>query len=209
VGKIRSTCGWDRRQRTPKLPPLLSVGEIVDQEPTSNNKPQRSGPGLSDTTLRPSDLKEQPCVLGMRPFVSTRKIPVYSGLNLDATVLNSCGAHYILPTRRSGLKLFGSRPVLCGDEIHTIIPYPEYRPQYSDRRFAEAFELIGVSHVPDHEEKSKAHEIIENFATRPLPKSFSYKFSIESQATPYELYPEKFFPETYDCFKRQAYPARN
>jgi hypothetical protein len=87
------------------------------------------------------------------------------------------------------------------DELHTIVPYPDYRPQYSDRRFAEAFELIGVAHCPEDEEKRKAHEIIEDFATRPLPQSFSYKFSIESNATSYELYPQKFFPETYDLLR--------
>jgi hypothetical protein len=124
----------------------------------------------------------------------------YSGRNSSGGRLMRSALYY--PHTEIRTEALWKSALLMWDEIHTIIPYPEYRPQYSDRRFAEAFELIGVSHVPDYEEKSKAHEIIEDFATRPLPKSFSYKFSIESQATPYELYPEKFFPQTYDLLQK-------
>ena len=96
---------------------------------------------------------------------------------------------------------FWKSALLMWDEIHTISPYEEYEPQYQDPRFAEAFELIGVPHCPDDEEKQKAHEIIADFATRPLPQAFSFQYSVESNANLYELYPQKFHAETFDLLR--------
>lgn len=88
--------------------------------------------------------------------------------------------------------------LLMWDEIHTIAPYEGFRPTYSNNRFAKAFELIGVLHRPSDEEKHCAHEVIKDFATRPLPQAFSYKLT---EADVYEMYPDKFFPETWALLK--------
>jgi hypothetical protein len=86
--------------------------------------------------------------------------------------------------------------LLLWDEIRTIVPFDGYRPDYDDRESAEAWELIGKVHCPNEDEKKQAHELVEDFATRPLPRAFSYK-SVQDPNEIYEVYPQKLLPDTW------------
>ena len=86
--------------------------------------------------------------------------------------------------------------LLLWDTVHTIVPWPEYKPTYEDHLLSEAYELIGVAHYPDAQEKRLAHEFVEDFATRPLPRAFGVKSALE-HADMYELYPGKLLPKTW------------
>ncbi len=90
--------------------------------------------------------------------------------------------------------------LLLWDKVYTIAPNPGYQPYYESRLFQEAYTLIGKTHEIGDDEKALAHSIIEDFATRPLPHAFSFESSREG-APIYELYPEKFFPETWQLLQ--------
>jgi len=62
--------------------------------------------------------------------------------------------------------------LLLWDNVAIVAPYPGFVPEYEERHFQEAFEIIGRCHYPTEQEKRNAHELIEDFATRPLPKAF-------------------------------------
>src|SRR5689334_22741291 len=65
--------------------------------------------------------------------------------------------------------------LLMWDSLYVMTPWKEFQPYYDSMEAAEAFDVIGRCHVPSAEEKQRAHEIIEDFATRPLPATFSYR----------------------------------
>ena len=92
--------------------------------------------------------------------------------------------------------------LLLWDTVEYIVPDPEYRPYYEDRSMAKAIELIGKRHHPDESEKQEAHKVIEEFATRPLPEPFYYMNLGGSYGEPYEIYPQKFMPETFDLLRQ-------
>src|ERR1022692_1317282 len=80
------------------------------------------------------------------------------------------------------------RALLLWDKLEFIVPDDDYRPHYTDRRFNEAMEIIGVRHVPNDEEKRVVHEQVEELVTQPvLPAVFYY----HGQQDPYEIYPQK------------------
>jgi hypothetical protein len=68
--------------------------------------------------------------------------------------------------------------LLLWDSLTIIAPFQGFRPRYNNAGFQEAFDVIGRYHVPTQGEKRKAHELIEDFATRPLPDSFYYQESV-------------------------------
>ena len=88
------------------------------------------------------------------------------------------------------------RALLLWDELEFIVPYPEYQAYYSDPVIAEAAELIGHNHCPTEDEKKRAHTDIEEIVTRPrLPDAFYFNARTRE---PYEVYPQKFLPDTWD-----------
>src|SRR6058998_711562 len=64
--------------------------------------------------------------------------------------------------------------LLLWDRVHVIVPWSSFRPTYEERDHARALELIGEYHEPSDQEKQQAHDMVEDFATRPLPNAFSY-----------------------------------
>jgi hypothetical protein len=86
------------------------------------------------------------------------------------------------------------RALLLWDKLEYIAPDENYTPYYSDRRFAEAIDVIGKRHVPTDEEKNIVHSHIEEFLARPkMPEVFYY----HGQPEPYEIYPQKFSDRTW------------
>src|SRR5258707_15432081 len=84
--------------------------------------------------------------------------------------------------------------LLLWDQVHIMVPWEGFHPDYHDRDHARALELIGVHRVPSYEEKKQAHEIVEDFVTRPLPEPFSYVSKRHRHDWP--VYPEKLLPDT-------------
>src|SRR5262245_51438244 len=91
--------------------------------------------------------------------------------------------------------------LLLWDRVHIIVPWEGYRPDYRSIDLSQAFELIGYCHYPSEEEKRQAHEIIEDFAKQPLPEAFTYREAEWTGAEPYELYPQKLLPKTWEMLR--------
>jgi hypothetical protein len=70
--------------------------------------------------------------------------------------------------------------------------------RYSDREFAQAFELIGVTRTPKDSEKSRLHEQLEDMATRQLPPSFYYSTTFNPDSRDYQIFTEKLLHRTWD-----------
>src|ERR1043165_3413438 len=93
------------------------------------------------------------------------------------------------------------RALLMWDHLEFIVPDPRFKTEYEDPVVAEAIELIGKNHCPNADEKKEAHDRIEELVTRPkLPESFLYRGS-----DPYEIYPMKFLPETWELLKESKH----
>ena len=88
--------------------------------------------------------------------------------------------------------LMKSSPMLW-DRVHIIVPFDDYKLQYASSESQQCFDLIGKCHYPSPDERQRTHELIEDFATRRLPDSFSY-FSVQSSNETYEVYPQKLLP---------------
>lgn len=91
--------------------------------------------------------------------------------------------------------------LLLWDKLHTIVPYEGYRPDYQDPLISEAYELMGVDHCPNDQEKRLVHEFVEDFATRPLPKAFGYQAAAADKDI-YEVYPGKLLPKTWKVLEQ-------
>jgi hypothetical protein len=89
--------------------------------------------------------------------------------------------------------------LLLWDRVHIMVPWEGFSLNAHDRDHARALEIIGVSHVPSEEEKKQAHEIVADFATRPLPEAFSYRSKGDRDDWP--VYPEKLLPETWHMLR--------
>ncbi len=87
--------------------------------------------------------------------------------------------------------------LLLWDEIHVIAPWKDYKPAYPNSLHREAFDVIGKCRVPTDEEKQEAHEMILDFATRPLPPAFSFKAAPGAENEVYEMYPQKLADMTW------------
>jgi hypothetical protein len=92
------------------------------------------------------------------------------------------------------------RTALLFWDLHIIVPWKSYGLHGVSRDHDMALEIIGVEHVPSDAEKREAHEILEDFATRPLPEAFSY-FPGNPEATnwahDWPVYAHKLLPETW------------
>lgn len=96
-----------------------------------------------------------------------------------------------------------SRPLmqsslLMWDQLHTIVPEPDYRPQYhGDKQMAEAWELIGETMVPDAQQKDLAHNAIADAINQGLPQDLWYIGEVDRPQDPYEIWPQKLTIETF------------
>jgi hypothetical protein len=84
--------------------------------------------------------------------------------------------------------------MLLWDTVTVIVPSADFQPSYPSE-IAKAWEIVGDVHYPSDDEKRSAHELIEDFATRPLPAAFHYR---SGKSGAYEIYPEKLMKETWD-----------
>ncbi|MGO7979588.1 hypothetical protein ACC691_16940 [Rhizobium johnstonii] len=89
--------------------------------------------------------------------------------------------------------------LLLWDELHTIVPQPQYQPVYgANSDMAEAWELIGKKTVPTEAQKKRAHSAIEEtLKTGLLPPNLYEISKIDGTADPYEVWPQKFAQETF------------
>jgi hypothetical protein len=92
--------------------------------------------------------------------------------------------------------------LLLWDQVHVIAPWEGYRPNHEDRSMGEAFDLMGVVRNPTVSEKRVAHDLIEDFVTRPLPRSFTETLL---GGRDYSLYAQKLLPETWDLLNEAMY----
>lgn len=88
--------------------------------------------------------------------------------------------------------------LLMWDELHVIVPWDNFAFSYASALEHEAMDLIGHLRVPKLEEQKAAHELIEDFVSRPLPPAFAYS---DTTGAPYELYPQKFMNETWELLR--------
>jgi len=93
------------------------------------------------------------------------------------------------------------------DRIHVIVPFEDFVPSYASAEAAESFNLIGKCHYPSPAEKKQAHDLVEDFATKGLPESFSY-VSVTSPEEIYEVYPQKLLPKTWDLLQQAGLAGR-
>jgi hypothetical protein len=91
--------------------------------------------------------------------------------------------------------------LMLWDRLYVIVPWDNYTPNYRSPEAKKSFELIGKCHFPSDDEKKQAHELVEDFATRPLPEAFSY-VSSQSPQEIYEVYPQKLLPKTWDTLQQ-------
>lgn len=96
------------------------------------------------------------------------------------------------------------RALLMWDHLEFIVPDPHFRPWYDDPLVAEAIELIGKNHYPSDEEKTKAHDQIEELVTRPnLPEALYYQGFDAYEG--YEVYPSKFLLDTWQLLEESGH----
>lgn len=100
-----------------------------------------------------------------------------------------------------------SRPLmqsslLLWDELYTIVPEPDYQPEYGDdAEMAEAWELIGRKLVPDARVKDLAHDAIAEAIRESVPQNMWYIGKLDQPTDPYEVYPQKFTIETFNLLQ--------
>jgi hypothetical protein len=89
--------------------------------------------------------------------------------------------------------------LLLWDELHVIVPENGFKVSYTSTTEEKAMDLVGRYRAPTDAEKAAAHELIEDFVSRPLPAAFSYADTI---VDPYEVYPQKLMMKTWDLLQR-------
>ena len=91
--------------------------------------------------------------------------------------------------------------LLLWDEVIVIAPFPGYEPRY-DRNdpIGRAFGTIGRCHPPTEDERTKAHDLIIDFATSQRDERFQYA-SLKNPEDVYELYPQKLLMQTWSDLK--------
>lgn len=114
------------------------------------------------------------------------------------TVLRGGGPHN--PHRDEGLL---KTALLLWDRLEFIVPHEGFpiRNSYSSREFNQAIELIGSGIVPNKTQKQRAHKMVEELVTSPLPADFAWDERIPDDQR-YEIYPGKFLWETLDALKQ-------
>src|SRR6185312_9916808 len=89
------------------------------------------------------------------------------------------------------------------DNLYVIAPWPTYRPDYDLPHANEAFSIIGRCHYPSDAEKKRAHDSVNDFLKRPLPRAFFYSSADEDIET-YDIYPEKLLHETVEMLRERG-----
>lgn len=89
--------------------------------------------------------------------------------------------------------------LLLWDEVHVIVPWPAFEPEYDTSDERDAFSLIGRCRCPTDDEKAQVHELVEDFVSRPLPKAFTYR---STGHIVHGIYPEKLLPDTWHVLRR-------
>lgn len=98
--------------------------------------------------------------------------------------------------------------LLLWDHLEFIVPYRGFPPpRYRNRDVARAMELIGLPHPPNEEEKRETHTRIEELLKRPLPPQLYYHSPRDFDAR-YEIYPDKFLPETWELLRSSRMAGR-
>jgi hypothetical protein len=100
--------------------------------------------------------------------------------------------------------------LLLWDEIHVIVPWEGYRSKRIRPLEAEAFELIGRAHCPTEDEKQQVHDLVEDFATRPLSAEFRLGTRGHIGNDDYEMFAQKLLPDTWRILEEasMAHPVR-
>lgn len=91
--------------------------------------------------------------------------------------------------------------LLQWDQLEYIAPYQGYRPTYEDRDVAEAMELIGHARCPGDAERMEVHELIKELLTKGVPEAFQYSPRGGGETPDYELWPQKFAPDTWELLR--------
>src|SRR5215203_4398440 len=91
--------------------------------------------------------------------------------------------------------------LLLWDYLEFIVPFNGFHPHYRNNHIAKAMELIGLPHPPNQEEKKEAHTRIKELLEGRLPPQLYYRQRRNSHDR-YEIYPEKFLPDTWDLLRK-------
>ena len=93
------------------------------------------------------------------------------------------------------------RALLTWDKLETVVPFPEYEPQY-EGIIAEAMELVGGKRVPTDAEKAKVHELVEDLIAGGVPETFTYQPARYDEE--YEMWPGKLAPQTWQLLQQRG-----
>lgn len=92
--------------------------------------------------------------------------------------------------------------LLLWDRLEYIVPWPQFRPRYSNRSISAAMELIGAPHCPDENEKKETHALLEGLVNRELPPEFYFEPQRHRRHERFEIYPEKLLPDSWQLLQR-------
>lgn len=91
--------------------------------------------------------------------------------------------------------------LLLWDKIEYMVPDRYHRPSYATPELEEAAELIAEPLVPSEAIKKETHKQIVNLVEAGLPDWFY--FPLKKRTPLYNIYPQKFLPETYEFLRNQ------
>lgn len=93
------------------------------------------------------------------------------------------------------------RALLTWDRLETVVPFPEYEPQY-EGVIAKAMELVGGKRAPTDDEKGKVHDLVEDLIEGGVPETFTYQPERYDQE--YEMWPGKLAPKTWQLLAERG-----
>jgi hypothetical protein len=92
--------------------------------------------------------------------------------------------------------------LLLWDRLEYIVPWPDFEVQYATPSVARAMELIGSEHPPGEDEKRAAHSRLQDLVSGKLPKQFYFKTKRNQPSEPYEMYPQKLSPDSWELLQQ-------
>ena len=99
--------------------------------------------------------------------------------------------------------------LLLWDRLEYIVPDPDFQPHYERQDIASAIDLIGIPHVPNDDEKKAAHRRLEEAVSQRLPPQFYLSRQFDQRLVePYEIYPDKLLPGSWDLLHRARLAAK-
>jgi hypothetical protein len=92
--------------------------------------------------------------------------------------------------------------LLLWDRLEYIVPWPDFRARYPNRRLAKAMDIIGAAHCPNDDEKQEMHLRLGQFLNRRLPPQLYFRRQRRNPdgphfQEPYEMYPQKLLPDSW------------